>query len=503
MTYFPGGSLSPGGLMTKFPTQPGIALDFYGNPIASGPASPFYVPGIVTGDNSLPTAIANYNAIVAYQNAFLAAFPNGGVPPAILPPGRIFISQTYVPPTNFFLPGSGNSITESVFNPNGPGSFLCPSAGFTGTQVMRLDNPNTGARDLTLDASSLIASGFQVNAGQCQLMNVSVVRGTGNTLDSTSNTQSFLMVGDWDCRANVQDNAPIAFNAQGADWIVVGGRITHGAKVISVDGGQFLGVHFTHSSASPNNFNVQDQGGSIYSGCYFDSCSPDAVALVQRSGAGGNLGGSLFVGCRYYQNIAGVTVPVFGIVTPENTGGTTVVGGWVKVGSSATGSTFSAFMDHGGNGDDTVVGVSAEQTFGTSFFTNGVPQSAFGNQQNGVPIGCVGPYQGVITPIPFSGGNTYQLAIADQDAFQVSTASVTSTVIVPQQSVVPFPIGTTISFFQTGTGKVVFSQGGATTIVWSGAGGFSNGVTGTRVQNSVVTLTKYGTNTWVLSGDAA
>lgn len=100
--------------------------------------------------------------------------------------------------------------------------------------------------------------------------------------------------------------------------------------------------------------------------------------------------------------------------------------------------------------------------------------------------------------------NAYTLALADNfSAQQASNGSTAATVTVPTNASVAFPVGSVITFTQTGSGKIQIAAAGGVTIISSVSGGFSSGSTGCRTQNSTIGLLKTATNAWTLSGDAA
>ncbi len=100
--------------------------------------------------------------------------------------------------------------------------------------------------------------------------------------------------------------------------------------------------------------------------------------------------------------------------------------------------------------------------------------------------------------------NAYTLALADANtAQQASNGATAATVTVPANATVAFPVGTVITFTQTGTGKIQIAAAGGVTITSSISGGFVSGTTGCRAEFSTIGLLKTATNTWVLSGDAA
>ena len=76
-------------------------------------------------------------------------------------------------------------------------------------------------------------------------------------------------------------------------------------------------------------------------------------------------------------------------------------------------------------------------------------------------------------------------------------ASGATTVTVPPQSSVAFPIGTVIEVAQLGTGSVTIAAGSGVTLQSAGA------LLATRAQYSTVSIRKRATNTWLVVGDVA
>lgn len=90
--------------------------------------------------------------------------------------------------------------------------------------------------------------------------------------------------------------------------------------------------------------------------------------------------------------------------------------------------------------------------------------------------------------------SSYTLVLADKDKIvEISSASAT-TVTVPLNSSVAFPVGSSINILQTGAGQVTIAGAGGVTV---------NATPGLklRTQWSFATLIKRATNTWVLIGD--
>jgi hypothetical protein len=90
----------------------------------------------------------------------------------------------------------------------------------------------------------------------------------------------------------------------------------------------------------------------------------------------------------------------------------------------------------------------------------------------------------------------YTLVLTDDGKIVEMNPAVPTTVTVPLNSSVAFPIGTRIEVLQTGTGQCTITPAVGVTI---------NSTPGlkTRALWSLVVLTKRATNTWLLSGDTA
>lgn len=91
-------------------------------------------------------------------------------------------------------------------------------------------------------------------------------------------------------------------------------------------------------------------------------------------------------------------------------------------------------------------------------------------------------------------GTTDTLVLTDQGKFIYTTNGSATTITVPPNSSVAFPVGTQIDFAQYAAGKVTFAQGSGVTI---------NSVSSLKsiaAQNGAATLVKQGTDEWLLTG---
>lgn len=106
------------------------------------------------------------------------------------------------------------------------------------------------------------------------------------------------------------------------------------------------------------------------------------------------------------------------------------------------------------------------------------------------------------TPIQTVGTNTrtasYVLALSDQSKIIEVNSSSATTIGIPLDATVNFPIGTYIVILQTGTGQVTIDPaiGIPTSVTVNSTPGLK-----TRTQWSMVTLIKRGANLWVAAGD--
>jgi hypothetical protein len=92
---------------------------------------------------------------------------------------------------------------------------------------------------------------------------------------------------------------------------------------------------------------------------------------------------------------------------------------------------------------------------------------------------------------------SYTLVLADAGkSVELNNAGAT-TLTVPPNSTVAFPVGTIVEVFRLGAGAVTVVAGGGVTIRSPG------GLLGLRVQYSTASLRKRATDEWVLAGDIA
>lgn len=95
-------------------------------------------------------------------------------------------------------------------------------------------------------------------------------------------------------------------------------------------------------------------------------------------------------------------------------------------------------------------------------------------------------------------GTTYTLALTDRMKIVTLNNSSGIIVSVPRNSVVAFPIGTSIDFIQLGTGQVTFAPVNLTPVTVN-----ASPTTKLRAQYSVGSCLKIATDDWILMGDLA
>ncbi|MBK8211299.1 MAG: hypothetical protein IPK78_16425 [Rhodospirillales bacterium] len=102
------------------------------------------------------------------------------------------------------------------------------------------------------------------------------------------------------------------------------------------------------------------------------------------------------------------------------------------------------------------------------------------------------------TPMPtVRTGTSYTLALTDNNRLLDHANASAITVTVPTNSSVAFPLGARIEIAQTGAGQITVSGAGITLRLPAGK------QAKTRLQNSIIALTKRNTDEWILSGDLA
>ena len=102
------------------------------------------------------------------------------------------------------------------------------------------------------------------------------------------------------------------------------------------------------------------------------------------------------------------------------------------------------------------------------------------------------------TPAPtVRTGTSYTLALANNHRLVECANAAAITVTVPTDAAVFLPLGARIEIVQAGAGQITVSGSGVTLRLPAGK------TAKTRLQYSVITLTKCGADEWILSGDLA
>ena len=102
------------------------------------------------------------------------------------------------------------------------------------------------------------------------------------------------------------------------------------------------------------------------------------------------------------------------------------------------------------------------------------------------------------TPAPtVQTGTSYTLALADNHRLVECANAGAIAVTVPTNAAVAFPLGARIEIVQTGAGQITGAGAGVTLRLPAGK------QAKTRLQYSIIVLTKRGADEWLLSGDLA
>lgn len=112
------------------------------------------------------------------------------------------------------------------------------------------------------------------------------------------------------------------------------------------------------------------------------------------------------------------------------------------------------------------------------------------------PIGPQGPAGSSSYTVTSQAGATYTLQLSDAGTFIVFTGSSATTVTVPTNASVAFPVGSRVVVFQQGTGQVSVAASGGVTIQ-------SDPGNKIAAQYGGAELVKLATNTWALVGRLA
>lgn len=90
----------------------------------------------------------------------------------------------------------------------------------------------------------------------------------------------------------------------------------------------------------------------------------------------------------------------------------------------------------------------------------------------------------------------YSLATADEGRFIVHTSASNSSVTIPSDASLAWPVGGQVEIMRNGAGTLTIQAGAGVTLSAAGQ-------PKARAQGSVVYLRKIAANTWVLSGDTS
>jgi hypothetical protein len=97
-------------------------------------------------------------------------------------------------------------------------------------------------------------------------------------------------------------------------------------------------------------------------------------------------------------------------------------------------------------------------------------------------------------------GTTYTFVLTDKDDLVTASNASAQSYTIPLNSSVAFPIGSLVNLIQIGAGQVTVAGAGGVTVLSVGA---TAATPKTRVQYSVMTLIKAGTDAWYATGDIA
>lgn len=145
---------------------------------------------------------------------------------------------------------------------------------------------------------------------------------------------------------------------------------------------------------------------------------------------------------------------------------------------------------HGVSGS--VVGTTSTQTLTNKTLTSPTINSATINSSTLSSPSITG---GSATLTIDTKSSSYTLVISDQSKIIEANSSSATSIVIPTNASVSFPVGTNIVVLQSGTGQVGITGQPGVTI---------NGTPGlkTRAQWSLLTLIKRGTDAWVVAGDS-
>ena len=103
-------------------------------------------------------------------------------------------------------------------------------------------------------------------------------------------------------------------------------------------------------------------------------------------------------------------------------------------------------------------------------------------------------YATQITPSSSSSSTAYSIGLIDNNKLLEFTSASAIIVTIPTEAVANFPIGSSLSILQAGTGQITVSPASGVTL--NGTPGFKS-----RARWSLITLIKRGSNSWLIAGD--
>ncbi len=415
----------------------GIGATGSTGPAASVNETTLTIPGVIAdGLTNNQATINNYlNNLSSY----------GGVNNVVLPPGPIGVGGPIYVPAGITLCGSGDSwATQSGATVYGTqiialSSFLAASSGVV------VCYGQSGIYNLNVEGYStrpnyaVAVAGNDVSIQDCGLFG-----GTVTTLFAESAQRLNISNTLVNAQSSSTGTVNCVDSTGGLDWIVSTSRFINGSKLLGAGGSLWTNCHFTQASGGNSTANVVDSGGQTFANCYFDSAAVASPALISHT----NSPVSTYVGCLFYNNLTGCSMPVFA-ESVGSANGAIVVG--CTVSPPTAGSSWTYLMT-GCGASNILVGVSAKSAF-TSGIVTGTPGYMSGIVNNNVT-----------QPDYLAGGtntsgvaNVSTKSISSGVAFQVSTTN-DATLYIPitgagtiKLTMGPTSAGTTYTIYPSST----------------------------------------------------